>query len=211
MCSVGEAPGTSLGTPASPNEPFVVVLEKGFLKNEISPSGMDFEICNFVDLFMPKHTHYTLTKIQKVKKHNRTPLNHRFWTKYHSLFFRLKFFPRFLQWKKSSSPVVLLHQNPVTYLCLVCAYFSPDSNEVTFFTGESNIMNKGLIEQQFEFNVLMLDLFLTNTQFFTSQYINWWAGSITGLLRILVMFLSAVWTLILTAPIHCRGSIGEQV
>jgi len=25
------------------------------------------------------------------------------------------------------------------------------------------------------------------------------------------MFLSAVWTLILTAPIHCRASIGEQV
>ncbi len=59
----------------SPNEPFVVVLEKGFLKNEISPFGVDFEICNFVDFFMPKHTHYTLTKIQKVKKHNRTPLS----------------------------------------------------------------------------------------------------------------------------------------
>ncbi len=29
--------------------------------------------------------------------------------------------------------------------------------------------------------------------------------------RLLVMFLSAVWTLILTAPIHCRGHIGEQV
>ncbi len=58
----------------SPNEPFVVVLEKGFKKNEISPFGVDFEICNFVDRFMPKHTHYTLTKIQKVKKHNRTPL-----------------------------------------------------------------------------------------------------------------------------------------
>uniref|UniRef100_A0A673JW67 Uncharacterized protein n=1 Tax=Sinocyclocheilus rhinocerous TaxID=307959 RepID=A0A673JW67_9TELE len=28
---------------------------------------------------------------------------------------------------------------------------------------------------------------------------------------ITVMFLSAVWTLILTAPIHCRGSIGEEV
>ncbi len=40
------------------NEPFVVVLENDF----------------FVDRFMPKHTHYTLTKIQKVKKHNRTPL-----------------------------------------------------------------------------------------------------------------------------------------
>ncbi len=25
------------------------------------------------------------------------------------------------------------------------------------------------------------------------------------------MFLSAVWTLILTAPIHCRASIAEQV
>ncbi len=58
----------------SPNEPFVVVLEKGFLKNEISPFGVDFEICKFVDIFMPKHAHYTLTKIQKVKKHNRTPL-----------------------------------------------------------------------------------------------------------------------------------------
>ncbi len=30
-------------------------------------------------------------------------------------------------------------------------------------------------------------------------------------LWIIVMFLAAVWTLILTAPIHCRGSIGEQV
>ncbi len=29
--------------------------------------------------------------------------------------------------------------------------------------------------------------------------------------RLLVMFLSAVWTLILTAPIHCRASNGEQV
>ncbi len=30
-------------------------------------------------------------------------------------------------------------------------------------------------------------------------------------LWIIVMFLSAVWTHILMAPIHCRGSIGEQV
>ncbi len=35
----------------------------------ISPFGV-----NFVDSFIPKHTHYTLTKIQKVKKYNRTPL-----------------------------------------------------------------------------------------------------------------------------------------
>ncbi len=48
-----------------------------------------------------------------------------------------------------------------------------------------------------------MDLFLTNMHLFTSQYINWW----TGVVWIIVMFLSAVWTLILTAPIHCRGSI----
>ncbi len=43
----------------SPNEPFVVVLEKGFFLNEISSFGVDFESCNFVDLFMPEYTHYT--------------------------------------------------------------------------------------------------------------------------------------------------------
>ncbi len=36
-----------------------------------------------------------------------------------------------------------------------------------------------------------------------------WSGM--DYLWIIVMFLSAVWTLILTAPIHCRGSIDEQV
>ncbi len=36
-----------------------------------------------------------------------------------------------------------------------------------------------------------------------------WSG--VDYLWIIVMFLSAVWTLILTAPIHCRGSIGETL
>ncbi len=36
-------------------------------------------------------------------------------------------------------------------------------------------------------------------------------GSCVDHLWIIVMFLSAVRTLILTAPIHCRGSTGEQV
>ncbi len=36
-----------------------------------------------------------------------------------------------------------------------------------------------------------------------------WSG--VDYLRIIVMFLSAVQTLILTAPIHCRASIAEQV
>ncbi len=34
---------------------------------------------------------------------------------------------------------------------------------------------------------------------------------VTGVVWIIVLFLSAVWTLILTAPIHCRGSTGEYV
>ncbi len=46
-----------------------------------------------------------------------------------------------------------------------------------------------------------MDLFILS-----SQDINWW----TGVMWIIVMFLSAVWALILTAPIHCRTSIGEQ-
>ncbi len=44
----------------------------------------------------------------------------------------------------------------------------------------------------------MMDLF----QLLCSQDIIWWTG---------VMFLSAVWTLILTAPIHYRGSTCEQM
>ncbi len=53
----------------------------------------------------------------------------------------------------------------------------------------------------------MLDLFLTNMQLFASQDIN----TLTGFVWIILMFLSAVWTLILTAPIHCRASIAEEV
>ncbi len=38
------------------------------------------------------------------------------------------------------------------------------------------------------------------------RYYHW-----TGIMWVIVMFLSVVWTLILTAPIHCRASTGEQV
>ncbi len=48
-----------------------------------------------------------------------------------------------------------------------------------------------------DLNILIKDLF--NANIHEVDY-----------LWITVMFLSAVWTLILTAPIHCRGSIGEQ-
>ncbi len=39
-------------------------------------------------------------------------------------------------------------------------------------------------------NSFMMDLFFTNTQLLASQDINWW----TGVVWIIVMFLSAVWT-----------------
>ncbi len=48
----------------------------------------------------------------------------------------------------------------------------------------------------------MIDFFFffTNMQLLTSQDINW----CTGVLWIIVMFLSALGTLILTAPIHLK-------
>ncbi len=56
----------------SPNEPFVVVFEN--YKKKKKPKYLPLEWTLRFDRFMPKHTHYTLTKIQKVKKPNRTPL-----------------------------------------------------------------------------------------------------------------------------------------
>ncbi len=38
-------------------------------------------------------------------------------------------------------------------------------------------------------NVFMMDLFITNMQFFTLPVVNWWTGAVW----ITVMFLSAVW------------------
>ncbi len=49
--------------------------------------------------------------------------------------------------------------------------------------------------------------YLKNMQLFTSQDVDWW----TGVAWIIVMFLSSVWTLSLTAPIHCRGFTKMQV
>ncbi len=66
---------------------------------------------------------------------------------------------------------------------------------IDLFTEESNIMDRGF------WLVWTIVLFLTNMHLFT----------ITDGLWIILMCLSTVWTLILTAPIHCRASIGEQV
>ncbi len=47
----------------------------------------------------------------------------------------------------------------------------------------------------------------SNGHHFSLQDVNWW----TGVVWIIVMFLSAVWNIILTAPIHCRGSTGDVI
>ncbi len=84
-----------------------------------------------------------------------------------------------------------------------------------FFSGKSLILDYGLIfwsdVMASSSNILLKDLFLTNSQLFTSQDINWWTGVVWISCGLLWFFLSAVWTLILTAPIHCRGSTGEQI
>ncbi len=53
-------------------------------------------------------------------------------------------------------------------------------------------------------------LFLTNMQLFTNKTVTDGLESVEYL-WVTMMFLSAVWTLILMAPIHCGGYVGEQV
>ncbi len=80
------------------------------------------------------------------------------------------------------------HQNQPTYLfvlfwtifackqCLVCAYFSPDSEEMTFSLEEVILWIMDLYFSWKQWskvkNILMMDLFLTSMQLFTSQDVN---------------------------------------
>ncbi len=61
-------------------------------------------------------------------------------------------------------------------LCIFLSQFRLDD----FFTGERNLLLEVLYfdqKQQFEVkNLLILNLFLTNTQILTLQDINWWTG-----------------------------------
>ncbi len=71
-------------------------------------------------------------------------------------------------------------------------------------------MNKTYFSWKLPFEVKnVLKRFLQTWGFFDSQDVNGWTR--VDYLWNIVMFLSAIWTLILTAPIHCRGSIEEQV
>ncbi len=59
-------------------------------------------------------------------------------------------------------------------------------------------------------NSLKLNLLIINIQCFASENINWWTGVVSFTCR-LCDFFYQLFGLILTAPIHCRWSIGEQV
>ncbi len=87
-----------------------------------------------------------------------------------------------------SEKLSLHHRRGVTW--------SPGNN---FWSEKSNWHGVRVKQRMSVYLALLVNNSLTD--------INWW----TGVVWIIVMFLSAVWTLILTAPIHCRGSIGEQV
>ncbi len=67
-------------------------------------------------------------------------------------------------------------------------------------------------DQKWQFKVktwwTMMDLFLTNTQFFTSQNVNWWTAVMWITCELLWCFYQ-LFELILTAPIHSRGFINE--
>ncbi len=52
----------------------------------------------------------------------------------------------------------------------------------------------------------MMDIFIRNMHIYASHDLNWW----TGVMWIIEVFLSAVWTLILTAPIHCMDPLASK-
>ncbi len=86
----------------------------------------------------------------------------------------------------SRYPVVLSHQNPSTYLFRMIN-FSPDSDEMTFFSLKKAILWIEELyfswKQWFEVKILM-DLFITNMQLITLQDVKRW----TAVVWIIVMF-----------------------
>ncbi len=67
--------------------------------------------------------------------------------------------------------------------CLICAYFSPDSDKMTFS------LEKAILWID---NMDIMDLFLTNMQLFTSQDVNWWTGVVWITCGLLWCFISCL-------------------
>ncbi len=82
-----------------------------------------------------------------------------------------------------------LTSNPPTYLfitifaykqCLICAYFSPDSDRVTVSLERAMLY------------VLIMDMFLANMQLLISQDMNWWTGVVCITCGLLWCFISCL-------------------
>ncbi len=77
------------------------------------------------------------------------------------------------QWKKSS------HQNPPTYLfttvltckwCLICVYFSPDSDKMTVLLEKAIFIDKSILAGSDRLKLKTInDEFITNTHLFTES------------------------------------------
>ncbi len=82
-----------------------------------------------------------------------------------------------------------------------------NNKEMHFFTGGSVFMDVVLNRSDgLKFKCLKGEFVYNKHTDVTSPDVNWWIGVVW----IIVMFLSAVWSLILTAPIHCSASIAES-
>ncbi len=82
-----------------------------------------------------------------------------------------------------------------------------EQQEMHFFTGGSVFMDVILNRSDgLKFKCLKGEFVYNKHTDVTSPDVNWWIGVVW----IIVMFLSAVWSLILTAPIHCSASIAES-
>ncbi len=78
--------------------------------------------------------------------------------------------------------------------CLICGSFSPDSDDFSHWRKQYNDEGSCFSwKQRFKVKYILMDLFITNMQLVDYLHYFW----------LIEMFSSAVWTLILTAPIHC--------
>ncbi len=110
--------------------------------------------------------------------HNRGILNlkHHFWPKYESIIHNNASSSEKVHPLLSSHIRIhiCLEQFWTVVSCLICTYFSPASDEITFSLEKAILWIEDLRLK----NVLMMDLFLTKTQLFISQFVNWWTGEV---------------------------------
>ncbi len=90
-----------------------------------------------------------------------------------------------VQWKSSSAVVLSSKSTHIFCLelfctvfdsewCLICAYFSPDSDQITFSLEKVILWIEDYFSRKQRFEVKKSWWICTNRQFFASQDVNWW-------------------------------------